>query len=187
MDTDFKCNSFKCRKPLPCDAEAKAIVTTCSRTDAVSCANELFRASQMCPACETSLTEPCACPQCSYQFPLKIIMCSLRPNNDYKTASQSVPNGSRSSDLTLLRAISFWNYQVSQENSYQQAMFKNANESLAQMQKHLDNVIREANGQIGLMQDKVSGLGRELDMERRRVFDLQEVSRERDKDYQKLK
>ncbi|KZO98027.1 hypothetical protein CALVIDRAFT_51396 [Calocera viscosa TUFC12733] len=113
-------------------------------------------------------------------------MCSLRPTNDYKTTVLAGLN-----PVTILeicgRAISFWNYQVSQENSFQHAMFKNANEKMAQMQKHLDNVIREANGQISLLQDKVGGLERELELERRRAFDLQEVSRERDKDYQKLK
>lgn len=62
---------------------------------------------------------------------------------------------------------------MQQENSFQQIIFKNANEKMAQMQKQLDNVIREgvyrhvaligssllssANGQIGLLNDKVSG------------------------------
>jgi hypothetical protein len=62
---------------------------------------------------------------------------------------------------------------VSQENAFQNALFKHANEKAAQMQKHLDNVIREgiphciylrsladqdsaANGQISLLQEKVN-------------------------------
>lgn len=43
----------------------------------------------------------------------------------------------------LLRALSFWQYQIHQENSYQQSVLKYANEKNAQLQKQLDNVIRE--------------------------------------------
>ncbi|KZT62890.1 hypothetical protein CALCODRAFT_425272 [Calocera cornea HHB12733] len=122
METDFKCNSFKCRKALPCDTEAKAVVTT------LPCANELFRSSQICPACETSLAETD-----------DIVICSLRPSNDFKTTVLAGLN-----PVTILGiAISFWNYQVSQESLFDHAMFKSANEKVAQLQKHLDNVIRE--------------------------------------------
>ncbi|KAG8964526.1 hypothetical protein FRC03_001692 [Tulasnella sp. 419] len=42
---------------------------------AVDCAQENFRAAQLCPACETTLTEPD-----------DVVICSLHPTNDYKTA-----------------------------------------------------------------------------------------------------
>ena len=47
--------------------------------------------------------------------------------------------------LLMLRpsALSFWQYQIHQENSYQQSVLKYANEKNAQLQKQLDNVIRE--------------------------------------------
>jgi len=40
-------------------------------------------------------------------------------------------------------ALSFWQYQIHQEGSYQQSVLKYANEKNAQLQKQLDNVIRE--------------------------------------------
>jgi E3 ubiquitin-protein ligase CCNP1IP1 len=40
-------------------------------------------------------------------------------------------------------ALSFWQYQIHQENSYQQSVLKYANEKNGQLQKQLDNVIRE--------------------------------------------
>lgn len=40
-------------------------------------------------------------------------------------------------------ALSFWQYQIHQESSYQQSVLKYANEKNAQLQKQLDNVIRE--------------------------------------------
>ena len=40
-------------------------------------------------------------------------------------------------------ALSFWQYQIHQEGSYQQSVLKYSNEKNAQLQKQLDNVIRE--------------------------------------------
>jgi len=44
---------------------------------------------------------------------------------------------------TVSRALSFWQYQIHQEGSYQQSVLKYTNEKNAQLQKQLDNVIRE--------------------------------------------
>lgn len=70
METDLKCNRLTCRKLLT----DKAVVTTCSHIFCVDCANELFNAARLCPACEASLTEPD-----------DVVVCSLHPSNDYKT------------------------------------------------------------------------------------------------------
>ena len=47
--------------------------------------------------------------------------------------------------------MSFWQYQSQQEASFQQAVLKNVNERNAQLQKQLDNVVREGNREIGQM------------------------------------
>lgn len=49
---------------------------------------------------------------------------------------------SRPADM-VSSALSFWQYQIHQESSYQQSVLKYANEKNAQLQKQLDNVIRE--------------------------------------------
>ncbi|TRM68423.1 hypothetical protein BD626DRAFT_116003 [Schizophyllum amplum] len=171
MDTDLKCNRLTCRKALT----DKAVVTTCSHIFCVECANELFTAARLCPACETSLTEPD-----------DVVVCSLRPSNDYKT---SVLSGLTPSIILEIcsRAISFWQYQIHQENSFQQAVVRNLTDKNAQLQKQLDNVVREANGEINLLNDKVTELQREVELEHRKTRDLQEAHRERDREYQKLK
>jgi hypothetical protein len=98
---------------------------------------------------------------------------------------------------------------------------RNVNDKNAQLQKQLENVVREgdqfmcmivsascdpfllANGEINLLSNKTAGvcshlltvahlpmvseLERDLELERRKVRDLQDSSRERDKEYQKLK
>ncbi|KAF7353034.1 E3 ubiquitin-protein ligase CCNB1IP1 [Mycena venus] len=196
MDTDLKCNRLTCRRLL----NDKAVVTTC-RThrlshilrhvrfenrrypcpsyyrvfNAVECANELFNASRLCPACETTLSEPD-----------DVVVCSLHPSNDYKT---SVLSGLSPSIILEIcsRAISFWQYQIHQENSFQQAVVRNVNDKNAQLQKQLENVVREANGEINLLSNKNAELERDLELERRKVRDLQDAAREQDKEYQKLK
>lgn len=69
----------------------------------VDCANELFNASRLCPACETSLTEPD-----------DVVVCSLHPTNDYKTSVLSGLSPSLIMEICS-RALSFWQYQVHQE------------------------------------------------------------------------
>ncbi|KAH7930015.1 hypothetical protein BV22DRAFT_1001441 [Leucogyrophana mollusca] len=168
MDTDLKCNRLTCRKALI----DKAVVVS-SHIFCVECANELFNAARFCPACETTLTEPC-------------VVCSLHPSNDYKT---SVLSGLSPSIVVEIcsRALSFWQYQIHQENSFQLAVTRNLSDRNAQLQKQLDNVIREANGEINLLSNKVAELERDLELERRKVRELQDASREREKEYQKLK
>ncbi|KAJ4472203.1 hypothetical protein J3R30DRAFT_3523872 [Lentinula aciculospora] len=171
MDTELKCNRLTCRKALT----DKAVVTTCSHIFCVDCANELFNAARLCPACESSLSEPD-----------DVVVCSLHPSNDYKT---SVLSGLTPSIILEIcsRAIAFWQYQIHQENSFQQAVLRNLNDKNSQLQKQLDNVIREANGEITLLNNKTTDLERDLEVERRKVRDLQEATREREKEYQKLK
>ncbi|KAF8450752.1 hypothetical protein L210DRAFT_2409717 [Boletus edulis BED1] len=171
MDSDLKCNRLNCRKALI----DKAVVTTCSHIFCLECANELFNVSRLCPACETSLTEPD-----------DVVVCCLHPTNDYKT---SVLSGLSPSIIMEIcsRALSFWQYQIHQENSFQHAVTRNLNDKNAQLQKQLDNVVREANGEINLLGSKVAELERDLELERRKVLELQDASREREKEYQKLK
>ncbi|KAH9843692.1 uncharacterized protein C8Q71DRAFT_696526 [Rhodofomes roseus] len=168
---NLKCNRLTCRKAL---AE-KAVVVKGSHIFCVDCANELFNASRLCPACETSLTEPD-----------DVVVCSLHPSNDYKTSVLSGLNPTIILEICS-RAMSFWQYQVHQEASFQHAVYRNVNEKNAQLQKQLDNVIREANGEINLMNNKIAELERDLELERRKLSGLQDSLKERDKEYQKLK
>ncbi|KAG2370063.1 hypothetical protein BDR07DRAFT_1347227 [Suillus spraguei] len=186
MDAELRCNRLTCRKTLI----DKAVVVSPSLS--FDCANELFNASRLCPACETSLTEPddvvvsllvhCV----PVQNPNCFQVCSLHPTNDYKTSVLSGLSPSLIMEICS-RALSFWQYQVHQENSFQQAVIRNLNDKQAQLQKQLDNVIREANGEINLLSNKVAELERDMELERRKVHELQDSSREREKEYQKLK
>ncbi|KAF5321352.1 hypothetical protein D9619_001014 [Psilocybe cf. subviscida] len=72
-------------------------------------------------------------------------------------------------------------------STFQQAVVRNLNDKNAQLQKQLDNVVREANAELTLLNSKKDELERDLELERRKVRELQDGSRERDKEYAKLK
>ncbi|KAI0637757.1 hypothetical protein C8Q77DRAFT_387441 [Trametes polyzona] len=168
---NLRCNRLTCRRSLT----DKAVVTTCSHIFCVDCANELFNASRLCPACETSLTEPD-----------DVVVCSLHPSNDYKTSVLSGLNPTIILEICS-RALSFWQYQIHQEQSFQQALYRNVTEKNAQLEKRLENVIREANGEISLLNNKLSDLERDVESERRKTATLQDSLKENEKEYQKLK
>ncbi|KAH9943019.1 uncharacterized protein BXZ73DRAFT_74083 [Epithele typhae] len=73
------------------------------------------------------------------------------------------------------------------QSSFQQALYRNVTENNAQLEKRLDNVIREANGEISLLTNKIKEVERDLDGERRKANSLQESLKESEKEYHKLK
>ncbi|KZT20744.1 hypothetical protein NEOLEDRAFT_1226511 [Neolentinus lepideus HHB14362 ss-1] len=138
MDTELKCNRLTCRRVL---VDKAVVVRSGSHIFCVDCANELFNNSRLCPACEIPLTEPD-----------DVVVSSLHPSNDYKT---SVLSGLTPSIILEIcsRAIAFWQYQTHQENSFQQAVLRNLNDKNAQLQKQLDNVLREGQYVLNLYND----------------------------------
>ncbi|KAI6101567.1 hypothetical protein EDD16DRAFT_1757930 [Pisolithus croceorrhizus] len=129
MDTDLKCNHLNCRKPLI----DKAVVVS---LPIVECANELFNASRLCPGNNLNTCDIVLYAQAEDRYAL------LHPTDDYKT---SVLSGLSPSIIMEIcsRALSFWQYQIHQESSFQQAVSRNLNDRNAQLQKQLENVIRE--------------------------------------------
>ncbi|VDC06281.1 unnamed protein product [Peniophora sp. CBMAI 1063] len=172
MDADvIKCNNLPCRSSIT----DKAVVTTCSHLFCVDCANELFNTAQLCPACDTALTEPD-----------DVVVCSLQPTNDYKT---SVLSGLSPSIILEIcsRAIAFWQYQMHQENAFQHAVVRNVNDKNTQLQRDLSSVTREADSELAALRNKLRELERDLELERRKVRELAETGKTKDKEYQKLK
>ncbi|KAJ3532173.1 hypothetical protein NM688_g7461 [Phlebia brevispora] len=77
--------------------------------------------------------------------------------------------------------------QTTIKRSFQQAVIRNVNEKNAQLQKELGNVTIQANGELSILNNKVSELERELELERRKALSLEDSLKEREKEYQKLK
>ncbi|KAJ7047648.1 hypothetical protein C8F04DRAFT_1247276 [Mycena alexandri] len=147
--------------------------------------------------------EDCFCLFRSYvsvKFSDDVVVCSLHPSNDYKTSvlsgltpsiileicsrfvANSPPKYHRHTYFEFQRDLI-----LAVPNSPRKAVVRNVNDKNAQLQKQLENVIREANGEINLLSNKNTELERDLELERRKVRDLQDAARERVKEYQKLK
>ncbi|THH33803.1 hypothetical protein EUX98_g442 [Antrodiella citrinella] len=146
------------RPPVHSPRRSRISVTTNGYTDQKLSSRD-FRGLT---ACETSLTEPD-----------DVVVCSLHPTNDYKTSVLSGLN-----PVIVLEICS---------SSFQQTVLRTINDKSAYLQKELDNAVREARGQISLLNNKLSDVERDLDLERKRATSLQDAMKDREKEYQKLK
>ncbi|KAF2152510.1 hypothetical protein K461DRAFT_148027 [Myriangium duriaei CBS 260.36] len=144
MDFQLRCNSLSCRTSL----SERAVVTTCSHIFCEPCSNTLVlpdarHASRTCPACGTPLNNPD-----------DAVLTSLNPSEDYKT---SVLSGL--SPATILecanRGVLFFQYQATQELTYQGHMSRNLTEKYHVLGAQMDSVISEANSEIVSLRDRL--------------------------------
>ncbi|GAA5889908.1 hypothetical protein JCM5296_003646 [Sporobolomyces johnsonii] len=170
---ELRCNSLRCRKSLT--LEGTAVVTTCSHIFCLECANALFSVPQICPACETALPDLD-----------DVVQATLSPHDSYKTSILSGLAPPVILDIAS-RALNFYTYQVQQEAAFQALITKNAQERIAVLEAQCNTIAREATAEISLLKDRVSNAGKDLEIERRRVRDLQETHKANAKAYSKLK
>ncbi|BGP12458.1 hypothetical protein JCM10213v2_000375 [Rhodosporidiobolus nylandii] len=164
---DLRCNSLRCRKSLSLEGS--------SHVFCIDCANALFGSPQICPACEASLPDPD-----------DVTQASLNPHDSYKTSILSGLSPAIILDIAS-RALNFWAYQQSQESAFQALITKNAQERISVLEAQLNAVTREASAEISLLKERVATSERDLELERRRVRDLQETHKSNAKAYNKLK
>ncbi|GAA5997317.1 uncharacterized protein JCM10292_000175 [Rhodotorula paludigena] len=148
--------------------ELSAVVTTCSHIFCVDCANALFSTPQICPACETSLPDLD-----------DVMQMTLNPHDSYKTSILSGLSPTIILDIAS-RALNFYTYQVQQEAAFQALITKNAQERIAVLEAQCNTMMREATAEINRVE-------KDLELERRRVHELQETHKANAKAYTKLK
>ncbi|GAA5972642.1 hypothetical protein JCM11641_002951 [Rhodosporidiobolus odoratus] len=129
----------------------------------------------ICPACETSLTDLD-----------DIMQTSLNPHDSYKTSILSGLSPAIILDIAS-RALNFYSYQIQQEAAFQALITKNAQERISILEAQLNAVTREANAEIARLKERVATSENDLEMERRRVRELQETHKANAKAYSKLK
>ncbi|RKP22695.1 hypothetical protein SYNPS1DRAFT_3942, partial [Syncephalis pseudoplumigaleata] len=111
----------------------------------VPCADNAFGISLLCPLCQTSLTAN-----------NDIVLVELNPTEDYNCRSlilarwQSVLAGQRPDVIADVcqRALSFWNYQMTQELSYQEMMRRAQENRHRQLEEQMKTTIANRNGEI---------------------------------------
>ncbi|GAA6035985.1 hypothetical protein JCM8097_005200 [Rhodosporidiobolus ruineniae] len=201
---ELRCNNLRCRKPLAIEVSLRrfdwiagaaggsetkslpelmadpssresAVVTTCSHIFCIDCANALFSTPQVCPACETMLSDTD-----------DVMQTALNPHDSYKTSILSGLSPAIILDIAS-RGLNFYTYQVQQEASFQALITKQAQERISILEAQLNAVTREANAEIALLRDRVKAGDKDLEMERRRVHELQETHKANSKAYNKLK
>ncbi|GAA5892167.1 hypothetical protein JCM6882_005714 [Rhodosporidiobolus microsporus] len=164
---ELRCNNLRCRKSLALEGS--------SHIFCIDCANALFSTPQICPACETSLTDAD-----------DIMQTSLNPHDSYKTSILSGLSPAIILDIAS-RALNFYTYQVQQEAAFQALITKNAQERISILEAQLNAVTREANAEVALYKERAATAEKDLELERRRVHDLNETHKANAKAYSKLK
>ncbi|GAA5828161.1 hypothetical protein JCM11251_002616 [Rhodosporidiobolus azoricus] len=170
---ELRCNNLRCRKSLA--LEGSAVVTTCSHIFCIDCANALFSTPQICPACETSLTDVD-----------DIMQTSLNPHDSYKTSILSGLAPAIILDIAS-RALNFYTYQVQQEAAFQALITKNAQERISILDAQLNTITREAQAEVALYKERAAAAEKDLELERRRVREMGETHKANAKAYSKLK
>ncbi|KAI5197749.1 hypothetical protein E4T39_07127 [Aureobasidium subglaciale] len=180
MDLSLRCNSLKCRQRLA----DRAVVTTCSHIFCVPCSDALGLSSsangvRMCPACDAQLANPD-----------DAVVTQLNPTEDYKT---SVLSGVSPTIIMecCSRGISFYQYQVTQEISDQDSMYhdymaKNLADRYASLNSQMDNVIKDANSEIGGLRAKLERMHMEKKTLEQKNQELINAFSEKSKAHQRL-
>ncbi|KAF9384527.1 cyclin B1 interacting protein 1, E3 ubiquitin protein ligase [Podila verticillata] len=132
----------------------------------VPCANRSFEAALVCPACETSLTQPD-----------DIGFVDLNPSQEYKS---SILSGLRPEVIMDIctRALSFWTYQTSQEAKYQEMTQKKLEGKLSTVEKQHQRMTR--------FRETVGSLQRDLEQEKRKAVGLSEQVEEKTRQLSRL-
>ncbi|CAG8485649.1 8911_t:CDS:2 [Gigaspora rosea] len=140
---------------------------TQSRIFLVDCANTSFTLALVCPACETSLTEND-----------DIVFADLNPSEDYKSSALS---GLRPDTIMEIcsRALSFWTYQTTQENCFQEMLYRGLEDKYSELEKQVQVLIRDSESEVTTLQ-------KDMELEKRKTHDLKEQLQEKGGQLSKL-
>ncbi|KAF0473751.1 E3 ubiquitin-protein ligase CCNB1IP1 [Gigaspora margarita] len=147
---------------------------TPSRIFLVDCANNAFTLALVCPACETSLTES-----------EDIMFADLNPSEEYKSSALS---GLRPDIIMEIcsRALSFWTYQTTQENCFQEMLYRDLEDKYADLEKQVQVLIRESESEVNVLKAKFQTLQKDMELEKRKTHDLNEQLQEKGRQLSKL-
>lgn len=84
------------------------------------------------------------------------------------------------------RAISFYSYQIGQEQCFQDIMYKNLEEKAVGLESQVDNVMRDATAEIKQLRAQFQAIKKEQEMAKRKLHDTNENLQEKNRQYQKL-
>ncbi|GAA5846909.1 hypothetical protein JCM5353_006014 [Sporobolomyces roseus] len=183
---DLHCNNFSgCRKLLSLEWELgvnafigslcmaslgvhTAIVTSCSHIYCIDCATNIFDNHNVCPACDAVLYEA-----------EELVRCNLRPSESWKSTILSGLPPNVILDIAS-RAFSFHSYQITQGKAYDEKIIGDLRERTAILEAELASTQHDAAAEIDPVQQ-------DLDVERRRNHEFQEMHKQNSRSYMKMK
>ncbi|KAK4055140.1 hypothetical protein OIV83_000420 [Microbotryomycetes sp. JL201] len=115
-----------------------------------------------------------------------VVQTILNPPDSYKTSVLSGLSPPLILDIAS-RAMNFYTYQVQQEGAFQALILKNAQERVAVLEAQLSTITTEAKHKINLLEERVARADKDLELERRKVREQQELHKSNAKAYNKLK
>ncbi|KAM3842426.1 E3 ubiquitin-protein ligase CCNB1IP1 [Diretmus argenteus] len=170
-DDTLKCNFPKCRVNL----YGFAWVTACSHAFCDRHGSGEFSRS------------PAACPACSSPLPgkLDIVRTELAPSEEYRAMVLSGLRPEVILDIST-RALTFWSYQIHQEQMYQEYSLSRADAQVKQMEKILKQQKQNMELELTAMRGEISSMKKVMEEYRRQYSEVSERLMERNRQYQKL-
>ncbi|KAI7900326.1 uncharacterized protein BX663DRAFT_162996 [Cokeromyces recurvatus] len=171
-EVDIHCNVLKCRKSLT--LETQACVTSCSHIFCVDCSNSLFSKALSCPACNANLSNND-----------DINLTQLNPTEEYKSSILAGLKPDIILDISM-RAISFYEYQTSQELLYKSMIQKSIENKYHTLRDKFEITTRDLNHVINAEKKKQIALVKEFELEKLKSQQILGKLEEKSKQFQKL-
>ncbi|CAM1301193.1 CCNB1IP1 (predicted) [Pycnogonum litorale] len=170
MEGDLICNFKRCRRKL----SGMAWVTACSHIFCNEDGEREFSKQFTCPACRTSLPGE-----------NEILRVDLSPSEQYK----SMILAGQKPDVILeicTRALSFWTYQIHQEQVFQEYVNCRFKEKIKQMEVTFSEKTRILNVENNKLLLEIETFKSELENQRKCAHEVLEKFQEKSRKYQKL-
>ncbi|CAG8507136.1 28958_t:CDS:2 [Gigaspora margarita] len=106
------------------------------------------------------------------------MFADLNPSEEYKSSALS---GLRPDIIMEIcsRALSFWTYQTTQENCFQEMLYRDLEDKYADLEKQVQVLIRESESEVNALQ-------KDMELEKRKTHDLNEQLQEKGRQLSKL-
>lgn len=170
MELELRCNIVKCRSKV----RGSAYITSCSHIFCLDCASKTFNRSMTCPACHSQLVES-----------RDLFYADLKPTEEWKSMVISAQKPETIAEICS-RALSFWSYQMYQEQSYQEILLQSVQEKKSHQESALQVSLQQSKGELLMLKEKLTETVVLLDGERKRFADVSEQLNDRNRQLKKM-
>ncbi|CAI6343008.1 unnamed protein product [Macrosiphum euphorbiae] len=157
-ETNLICNYKKCRK----DLNSFAWVTSCSHIFCDYDGSRTFNREKKCPCCNEVLNRR-----------LDIVQINLNPDESFKSMILCGLRPEVVMDISL-RAVSFWNYQMTQEKIIQTSSMKRLQAKFEQVKINMETMEYQFQKNILIETKKSESALKDAELQRRKTQEIEE-------------